>query len=213
MEIWKCIRTYWKNQKLSFAFYCGPFLVSVYIIYNWDKYQDFYKDFTVIESISIVTTVAAYLTALLMVIIDLIMLLSDWYANKIEKERQARKRMNEHVVKEVARQRTLMDLREAEQRGLSLEEIINELELPKRITLLDFQTLKPFDLVITDTDGKKHDLKDIIWVTITLRQNNTYSLSTITQSESITGLPDLTNNVMLISEDEYEKIKDICEKS
>ena len=59
---------------------------------------------------------------------------------------------------------------------------------------------------------KKHDLKDIIWVTITLRQNNTYSLSAITQSESITGLPDLTNNVMFISEDEYERIKDICEK-
>lgn len=89
---------------------------------------------------------------------------------------------------------------------------VKELELPKRITLLDFQTLEPFDLVINNQDGEKFDLKGIIWITVTLRENNTYSLSAITQSEDITGLPDLTNNVILISEDEYERINDICEK-
>ncbi|MDE0087531.1 MAG: hypothetical protein OXU23_17545 [Candidatus Poribacteria bacterium] len=209
----KAITEYWRKWKFGFGFYGGPILVIVYGVIARDKFTSFDKS---LELLSIYTAVAALLITLLILVIDsiifIIMLLSDWYANKIEKEKQERKRMNEHVVKEVARQRILMNLREAEQRGLSLEEIIKELELPKRITLLDFQTLEPFDLVINNQDGEKFDLKGIIWITVTLRENNTYSLSAITQSEDITGLPDLTNNVILISEDEYERINDICEK-
>ena len=77
-----------------------------------------------------------------MVILDLIMLLSDWYANKIEKERQARKRMNEHVVKEVVRQRTLMDLREAEQRGLSVEENNKRTRIAQKNNITGFSNLE-----------------------------------------------------------------------
>ena len=135
------------------------------------------------------------------------MLLSDWYANKIEKEKQTQ----EYIANEVVRQRTLMDLIEAEQRGLSLPEIINELKLPKTIKLLDFQTFEPFDLLINDRSGNEFDLKGIIWITVTLRENNTYSLSAITKGEDINGLPDITNNVMIISEDEYKRINGICE--
>ena len=139
MVIWQRIKTvteYWRKWKFGFGFYGGPILVIVYSIIARDKFTSFDK---LLELLSIYTAVAAFTMALLIGVIDVIMLLSDWYANKIEKEKQ----MQEYIANEVVRQRTLMDLIEAEHRGLSLEEIISELKLPKRIILLDFQTIKP----------------------------------------------------------------------
>lgn len=207
MVIWQRIKTvteYWRKWKFGFGFYGGPILVIVYSIIARDKFTSFDK---LLELLSIYTAVAAFTMALLIGVIDVIMLLSDWYANKIEKEKQ----MQEYIANEVVRQRTLMDLIEAEHRGLSLEEIISELKLPKRIILLDFQTIKPFDLVIQDSSGIERDIKNIIWLTITLRPNGTYSLSAISKGEDINELPDLTNNIMLITENEYERINGICE--
>ena len=207
MVIWQRIKTvteYWRKWKFGLGFYSGPILVIVYSIIARDKFTSFDK---LLELLSIYTAVAAFTMALLIGVIDVIMLLSDWYANKIEKEKQ----MQEYIANEVVRQRTLMDLIEAEHRGLSLEEIISELKLPKRIILLDFQTIKSFDLVIQDSSGIERDIKNIIWLTITLRPNGTYSLSAISKGEDINGLPDLTNNIMLITENEYERINGICE--
>ena len=207
MVIWQRIKTgteYWRKWKFGFGFYGGPILVIVYSIIARDKFTSFDK---LLELLSIYTAVAAFTMALLIGVIDVIMFLSDWYANKIEKEKQ----MQEYIANEVVRQRTLMDLIEAEHRGLSLEEIISELKLPKRIILLDFQTIKPFDLVIQDSSGIERDIKNIIWLTITLRPNGTYSLSAISKGEDINELPDLTNNIMLITENEYERINGICE--
>ena len=207
MVIWQRIKTvteYWRKWKFGFGFYGGPILVIVYSIIARDKFTSFDK---LLELLSIYTAVAAFTMALLIGVIDVIMLLSDWYANKIEKEKQ----MQEYIANEVVRQRTLMDLIEAEHRGLSLEEIISELKLPKRIILLDFQTIKPFDLVIQDSSGIERDIKNIIWLTITLRPNGTYSLSAISKGEDINELPDLTNNIMMITENEYERINGICE--
>lgn len=211
MEIWQRIKTvteYWRKWKFGFGFYGGPILVIVYSIITRNKFTSFDKS---LELLSIYTAVAAFTITLLIGIIDIIMLLSDWYANKIEKEKQAKKQMQEYIANEVVRQRTLMDLIEAEHRGLSLDEIISELKLPEKIVLLDFQTMEPFDLVIQDSSGGEREIKNIIWLTITLKPNNTYSLSAINKGEDINGLPDLTNNLMLITEDEYERINDICE--
>jgi hypothetical protein len=206
IKFWKHVRkitNYWRKWKFGIGFYFGPILVVVYSISTRSKFTSFDN---LLELLSIYTAVAAFITALLVGVIDFIMLLSDWYANKIEKAKETQ----EYIAKEVVRQRTLMDLIEAEQRGLSLEEIISELKLPKKIVLLDFQTLKPFNLVIKDRSGLERDIKDIIWLTITLRENGTYSLSAISKGEDINGLPDLTNNLMLISEDEYKRIDEIC---
>lgn len=215
MEIWQRIKTvteYWRKWKFGFGVYGGPMLVVFYGVIESDQFTSVDKS---LELLSIYTAVAAFLITLLILVIDsiifIIMLLSDWYANKIEKEKQARKQMQEYIANEAVRQRTLMDLIEAEQRGLSLEEIISELKLPQKIVLLDFQTMKPFDLVIQDSSGIERDIKNIIWLTITLKPNSTYSLSAISKGEDINGLPDLTNNLMLITEDEYERINDICE--
>ena len=128
----------------------------------------------------------------------------------MQKKIEEDKKKQAYISNEVIRQRTLIDLIEAEQRGLSLEEIIDELKLPKRIKLLDFQTRQPFNLLVNDTSGSKFDMKGIIWLTITLRENNTYSLSAITRGEDINGLLDITNNVMVISEDEYKMIEKVC---
>ena len=133
MEIWQRIKTvteYWRKCKFGFGVYGGPMLVVVYAVVERDKFTSVDKS---LELLSIYTAVAALLITLLILVIDsiilIIMLLSDWYANKIEKEKQARKQMQEYIANEAVRQRTLMDLIEAEQRGLSLEEIINELKL------------------------------------------------------------------------------------
>lgn len=206
-KIWLYIRKFreiWRKSKIGFGFYFGPLLVIIYVIYNWDSYKSFQD---VLESISMFTAVAAFVTALLIGVIDILMLLSDWYAEKLEKDRKKR----QYIADEVPRQRLLTELLNAEQRGLSPEEILNELKISK-VALLDFQTFKPFDLVIQDSSGAERDIKNIIWLTITLRPNNTYSLSAISEGIDINDFPELTNNLMMITEDEYERIKDICEK-
>ena len=207
IKFWQHIRkitNYWRKWKFGFGFYFGPILVVVYSIITKSKFTSFDN---LLELLSIYTAVAALLTALVIGGIDIVMLLSDWYANKIEKEKEKQ----EYISNEVVRQRTLINLIEAERRGLSLEQIISELKLPERIVLLDFQTMEPFDLIIQDSSGIERDIENIIWLTITLKPNNTYSLSAISKGEDINGLPDLTNNLMLITQDEYERINDICE--
>lgn len=203
MAIWQHIRNYWKKGKTTIALYLGPIVVVIFLILKRNEYTSFDD---VIESISVFTGFAAFVTVILIGGIDGLMLLSDWYAKKIEED----KKKQAYISNEVIRQRSLIDLIEAEQRGLSLEEIIDELKLPKRIKLLDFQTRQPFNLLVNDTSGSKFDMKGIIWLTITLRENNTYSLSAITRGEDINGLPDITNNVMIISEDEYKMIEKVC---
>lgn len=198
---------FWKKHRLGFGIYLAHALIIIYICIKRSEFISFDKS---LELISIYTAAATFASTTIVIFIDIvvfIMLLSDWISDKLKR----RDKIKYDIASESIRQKLLMDLIEAEQRGLSLSEIIDELKLPKKIELLDFQTLNPFNLTVSDTIGNEFDLKNIVWITITLKENSTFSLCAITKGEDINGLPDITNNVMLISEEEYKRIKDIVD--